>query len=310
MASVTAIGIGNMGAALARTLLKAPSAPQLTIWNRTADRPLVKSLITDGAHFEPSITAAIARSQTILICLFDYSTIYSAFAPLSPDTKPLAGKTIINVTNGTPAQARAMESHLKFLGAAAYFDGGIMVTPQLVGTPTAFVVLSGEAEQAYTSLAADLLKPIGAVQYVAEDAGAASLYDVAALAGMYGMFIGSLTGIALLKKQKQRAGQAKEGEKVLAKPATDGVVVPMLNALVPYVSLIADGIDREAWMEDLGNPLAMQFAGVKNIVQTCEEEGVDGSGLRFMVELMEKAVRDGFADGGLAAVGRYMFKKE
>jgi pyrroline-5-carboxylate reductase len=309
MATVTAIGIGNMGAALARTLLKSPSAPNLTIWNRTADRPLVKSLITDGAHFEPSITAAIARSTTLLICLFDYSTIYSAFSPLSSTDKPLAGKTIINVTNGTPAQARAMESHLKSLGAAAYFDGGIMVTPQLVGTPTAFVVLSGETEESYTALAADLLKPIGAVQYVAEDAGAASLYDVAALAAMYGMFVGSLTGIALLKKQKRRQGQGQEGEgKVLARPAVDGVVVPVLNALVPYVSLLADGIDREAWMEDLGNPLAMQLAGVKNIVQSCEEEGVDGSGLKFMMELMEKAVGDRFGDGGLAAVGKYLFK--
>ncbi|KAK4119588.1 hypothetical protein N657DRAFT_650078 [Parathielavia appendiculata] len=313
MATVTAIGIGNMGSALARTLLKGPSAPQLTIWNRTADRPLVKSLVSEGAHFEPSITSAIARSDILLICLFDYPTIYSAFSPLADasSSQPLTGKTVINVTNGTPRQARAMESHLKSLGASAYFDGGIMVTPQLVGTPAAFVVLSGETEQAYTALAAALLKPIGMVQYVAEDPGAASLYDVAALAGMYGMFIGSMTGMALLKKQKLRkkAGQEdKEAGKVLVKPATDGVMVPLLNALVPYVSLIADNIDKEAWMDDMGNPLAMQMAGVRNIVQACEEEGVDGNGLKYLLELMERAVKDGFGGGGVPAVGKYLLE--
>ncbi|KAK4096258.1 hypothetical protein N658DRAFT_569964 [Parathielavia hyrcaniae] len=319
MATVTSIGIGNMGAALARALLKAPSAPKLTIWNRTTDRPLVQSLVAENAHLEPSITSAIARSDTLLICLFDYPSIYSALSPLTtgsstsspvstPASKPLAGKTVINLTNGTPREARAMASYLKdALGAAAYLDGGIMVTPQLVGTPASLVILSGETEQFYGRLAeTGLLKPVGAVQYVAEDAGAASLYDVAALAAMYGMFIGSMTGIALLKRQVKKDWPG-EG-KVLVKPAADAVMVPVLNAIVPYVSLIAENIDKEAWMDDMGNPLAMQLAGVRNIVQACEEEGVDGNGLKYLLELMERAVTDGFGAGGVPAVGKYLLK--
>jgi hypothetical protein len=150
-----------------------------------------------------------------------------------------------------------------------------------------------------------VLKPIGAVQYVAADAGAASLYDVAALAGMYGMFMGAFTGIALLKKQRLAAGE--EGV-VKARPATDGVMVPVLTALVPYVSLLAENVDREDWMEDMGNPLAMQLVGVRNIIQTCEEEGVDGSGLAFLAQLMERAVGEGFGEGGVPVVAKYLFK--
>ncbi|KAK0701551.1 hypothetical protein B0T21DRAFT_378868 [Apiosordaria backusii] len=303
MATVTSIGIGNMGAALASTLLKSATPPKLTIWNRTADRPQVKALVTEGATLEPSLATAIARSDTLLICLLDYPSITSILQTLQDgDPQLLAGKTIINVTNGTPAQARAMESHFKTLGAKAYFDGAIMVTPQLVGTPAAFVVLSGENEALFRSLGADmLLKPIGAVQYISSpDAGAASLYDVAALAGMYGMFMGAFTGIALLKKQRGGAGQE-------AKPAVDGVMVPMLNALVPYVSLLAERVDGEKWMDDLGNPLAMQAVGVKNILQACREEGVDGTGLEFLAKLMEKAVAEGFGEGGVAAIAKYLF---
>ncbi|EAQ84498.1 hypothetical protein CHGG_08512 [Chaetomium globosum CBS 148.51] len=227
MATITSIGIGNMGAALASALLKSANPPQLTIWNRTADRPQVKALITSGATFEPSLTAAIARSTTILICLLDYAAITTALAPLSATTSttdnndtpgPLTGKTIINLTNGTPTQARAMAATLTGLGAAAYFDGGIMVTPQLVGTPASFVILSSGGGGHGTSQAefedggvAALLQPVGKVEYVAgDDAGAASLYDVAALTAMYGMFMGAFTGIALLGKQK---GQDDGGEK-------------------------------------------------------------------------------------------------
>jgi 3-hydroxyisobutyrate dehydrogenase-like beta-hydroxyacid dehydrogenase len=308
MATVTSLVIGNMGAALATALLKSPNPAALTIWNRTASRPQVQSLITAGATFTPSLAAAIARSTTLLICVLDYDSLTSILQTLPPsDPQPLLNKTVINVTNGTPRQARAMATHLASLGCAAYYDGGIMVTPQLVGTAASFVVLSGgESEAAYRASAVpDVLKPIGAVQYVAADAGAASLYDVAALAGMYGMFMGAFTGIALLKKQRLAAGE--EGV-VKARPATDGVMVPVLTALVPYVSLLAENVDKEDWMEDMGNPLAMQLAGVKNIMQTCEEEGVDGSGLAFLAQLMERAVGEGFGEGGVPAVAKYLFK--
>ncbi|KAL2172314.1 hypothetical protein VTG60DRAFT_6153 [Thermothelomyces hinnuleus] len=310
MATITSIGIGNMGAALASALLKSAGLRQLTIWNRTADRPQVKSLVEQGAHFELSLAAAVARSDTILICLLDYQAVTAVFEAISPGG--LAGKTVINVTNGTPRQAREAEARFKGLGAAAYFDGGIMVTPHQIGTPEAFAILSGEDESAFRAAggAAGLLKPIGAIQYVASDAGAAALYDLAALATMYGMFAGAFTGFALLKKQKlQLQDGGKEGDnKALAKPATESVIVPGLKALAPYVGLIADEVDKENWMNDTGNPLKMQAIALHNILQACEEERVDGEGLKFISRLMDRAVADGFGPGGVSAIAQYMFK--
>jgi hypothetical protein len=268
----------------------------------------VQAVIGAGATFEPSLPAAIAASEVILLCVLDYPVLSAIFSQLDPASRPLQGKTVLNLTNGTPKQAREMEAYMKnTLGAAAYLDGGIMVTPQLVGTPASFIVLSGESEAVYRARLADtgLLKSVGNLLYISPDAGAASLVDCAALAAMYGMFIGAFTGIGLLKRQKK--AQAGE-EKVLAKPLVDAVMVPMLKELVPYVSLLADQIDREDWMDDLGNPLAMQAAGVKNIMQSCEDEGVDGSGLAFLSGLMEKAVQEGFGAGGVAAVAKYLMK--
>ncbi|GAB1316398.1 hypothetical protein MFIFM68171_06608 [Madurella fahalii] len=307
MATITSIGIGNMGAALATALLKSSSpSVNLTIWNRTASRPHVQALISAGATFEPSVPAALARSEIILLCLLDYPAVSSVLSQADASTRPLAGKTILNLTNGTPKQAREMEALCKSLGAAVYFDGGIMVTPQLVGTPASFIILSGETEQAYDErlIRTGLLTPIGTVQYISSDPGAASLVDCAALSSMYGMFIGAFTGIALLKRQKREGGAGEVG----AKTMVDKVMVPVLTALVPYVSLLADQVDREAWMDDLGNPLAMQDEGVRNIMQACEDEGVDGSGLKFISGLMERGVKEGFGAGGVAVVAKYLMK--
>lgn len=309
MTTITSIGIGNMGAALATALLKSSSpSMDVTIWNRTASRPHVESLISAGATFEPSLPAALARSEVILLCLLDYPAISSVFSQVDVSAKPLAGKTILNLTNGTPRQARDAEAFFKSLGAALYFDGGVMVTPQLVGTAAAFVVLSGETEPAYRErlAAPGLLGPVGAVLYIAPDPGAASLVDCAALAAMYGMFAGAFTGIGLLRRQRRE----REGEAVGAKAMVDKVMVPVLTALVPYVGLLAEQVDKEAWMDDLGNPLAMQAEGVRNIMQSCEEEGVDGSALKFLSGLMDKGVKEGFAQGGVAVVAKYLMKED
>lgn len=304
MATITSIGIGNMGAALAHALLTSSTPPTLTLWNRNPSRPTIPPLLALGARLQPSLATAIAASTTLLICLTDYPSITSALASLSKenpqDTQPLRGKTILNLTNGTPAQSRTMAASLKALGAAAYFDGGIMVTPQLVGSPASFVVLSGETEARYAERVAGVLAPIGAVKYVGEEVGAAALWDVAALAGMYGMFTGAFTAIALLQRQR--------GAGRMVKGAVDGVVVPVLKALVPYVGLLAECVDKGEWKEDLGNPMGMQVAAMRNILQACEEEGVDGSGLGFLMGLMEKAVDEGFTEGGVAPVARYMSK--
>lgn len=183
--ATTLIGIGNMGAALASSLLAASALPKLTIWNRTPSRPLVKDLIAKGAVYQSSVAEAISASTMIVTCVVDYAAITSIFASLPNDA--LVGKTIVNLTNGTPKQAREMEAWVKQnFGAAAYFDGGVMVTPQLVGTEHSFLVISGEDKKAFDGIA-PVLKPLGAVQYVEGDAGQASLLDVAALAGMYGM---------------------------------------------------------------------------------------------------------------------------
>ena len=76
-----------------------------------------------------------------------------------------------------------------------YLDGGIMAVPEMIGGPGSSILYSGSATvyEQYKPL----LQLWGASTYFGEDAGPASLYDLALLAGMYVMFAGFLHGAAM-----------------------------------------------------------------------------------------------------------------
>jgi 3-hydroxyisobutyrate dehydrogenase-like beta-hydroxyacid dehydrogenase len=325
---VTFIGVGNMGSAAIQALLRANFA--VTIWNRTKARLPVDAAIAAGAVFEPDLRAAIAKHNVIFICVLDYSKIASIFATLQPSTSDstfsaLKDKVIINLTNGTPGQARSMDLWFKMQGAQRYFDGAVMVTPQMVSGQHSFLVVSGEHEAAAGEIE-HLLSPIGNPQFLGGDVGAAACFDVAALASMYGMFAGSFLGMALLKKGsgpspsssvlsssahttphassgKPSSGAGSQIGSVVAKQ-----IVPFLTALVPYLSLIADAWDAGNWKGNMGNPMGMQVEALHNIMAACEEEGIDGRLLAEMQRLMGRVVREFGEDAGITALGTYLFK--
>ena len=294
---VTCVGIGNMGSALAHTLLKANTP--VTIWNRTKDRPQVAAVTEAGAKFNSSIVEAVSESHVILICVVDYPAMYQAFEPLA-SASALAGKVIVNITNGTPREAREAEEFMKARGADRYFDGAIMVVPQMVGTPNSFLIMSGGDEGSFQA-PKKLLEPLGKTLYVSPDVDAAAAQDLAALSTMYGMFAGAFSGFALLK----RTTKAKDAA---IAPAVQDVVVPTITPLVPYLHLIAESMDKETEGDSLGNPLLMQLAGVRNITNGCKQEGVNVRSLEAFAALMQKAVDDGWGNGGVAAVGRYFLE--
>jgi 3-hydroxyisobutyrate dehydrogenase-like beta-hydroxyacid dehydrogenase len=129
-----------MGASLGRRLLGPEH--KLHVWNRTADRPVVKELVNAGANFVSSAVKALRVSQTIILCLLDYPTICKTLEEVE-DQSCLKDKIIINLTNGTPKDARDMEQYLTSeWNVAVYYDGGIMATPTLIGTDSAFIFCS------------------------------------------------------------------------------------------------------------------------------------------------------------------------
>ncbi|KAJ5576903.1 hypothetical protein N7535_003829 [Penicillium sp. DV-2018c] len=298
---VTVVGIGNIGASVSRTLLH--SGNRVTIWNRTASRAQVQALISDGAQFEPDIEVAIAKgSKVVLFCVLNYDAIYQL---LKSCPTALDGKVLINFSNGTPRQAIEMQAWMKRNGAAQYFDGAIMATPQLIGAPNSTFLCSGETRETFKAIHG-LLEPLGQPFYLGPDAGAAESLDIAALLAMFGMFSGALVGMGLLR----RTGRQADGSEGKVGPSVNTVMVPVLQMMTPYVSRLAELMDEKDWDNDMGNALGMQLDGLRNALRACKEEGVDDNGLKSFESLMQQVVEEQGGGGGLAQVVQYIMQDE
>ena len=286
MSGITFLGLGSMGSVLARELSK---TNQVTAWNRTASRPGVKVATDAGATFEPDAATAIAKNNILIINLLNYKVTNDVLALLPPDG--LAGKTVLNFTNGTPKDASDMEAKVRGLGATVYLDGAIMVVPSAIGTPDAMFIVSGSQEA--LSSVSSILAAFGTERYLGPEIGAAARWDNAGLVQMYGMMAGMVIGLSILKKGSPdgKIGGAIEG------------MVPFLQALVPLIGMIAARWDAGEFEENDGHPMSMLVEGVECIKRTCEESGVDfGTMEAFLAKMKEaEAVYGSFS--ALAALG-------
>ena len=82
--TVSMIGLGNMGSALARAIAKA--GHDLTVWNRSGEK--CRPLADEGASVALSVGEAVSRSDVIVVCVRAATT-----SPLrsSTTTPPLRG---------------------------------------------------------------------------------------------------------------------------------------------------------------------------------------------------------------------------
>jgi len=131
IASVSVLGLGDMGTAIARTL--ADRGHHTTVWNRSArDAPT-------GTRRVASPTEAVAASPVTLVCVLDQP---AARETLEAAGAALAGRVVVNLTSGTPAQARETAAWLGEHGAE-HLDGSVMADPENVGTPQTSFLYSG-----------------------------------------------------------------------------------------------------------------------------------------------------------------------
>ena len=98
---LSVIGLGRMGSALATILLE--DHYKVTVWNRTAAK--AEPLVEAGATLAASVNEAIDGSEIIIVCLGNYDATNQIFSGCAD----LTGKTLIQLTWGTAAEAEAMQ---------------------------------------------------------------------------------------------------------------------------------------------------------------------------------------------------------
>jgi len=112
--TVTVIGTGVMGSALARAL--AGAGHQVTAWNRTRSRAL--PLASAGVTIADGLLDAVRGSDPVIMCVSNQA----AAAELLADpalTDLLRGRTLVQMTTGTPA---ALKGRAQSITRGNWFD--------------------------------------------------------------------------------------------------------------------------------------------------------------------------------------------
>ncbi|GGR94930.1 dehydrogenase [Streptomyces nojiriensis] len=286
--SLTLLGLGDMGTALARTWLAAGHSP--TVWNRTPAK--AGALAAEGAYVAATAADAVAANTLVVVCLLDDASVGAAL-----DGIDLTGKDLVNLTTGTPGEARARAAWAAERGAR-YLDGGIMATPTMIGVPEAggYVFYSG-SRALFDSSRALLEVPTGS-RFVGEDPGHAALHDVALLSAMWGMFAGISQAYALT-----------EGEDIAPKDLAP-LLSEWLGAMGFFVGNAAERLTSRDFTSGVVSNLAMQVAGSGTMLRTAEEQGVSAELITPYVDLLHRRLAaDPAAHGGEDTTGAILLLK-
>jgi 3-hydroxyisobutyrate dehydrogenase-like beta-hydroxyacid dehydrogenase len=269
-----------MGQALAARFLK--QGHTVTVWNRTPDKSA--SLVALGAREAKAAADAIAASDVAVICVLDYAAVSSI---IDSAASVLSGRALVNLTNGTPSQARAAAERVAGLGAT-YLDGGIMATPPMIGGEHALILYSGS--QATFDAHVRSLETLGAAKYLGADAGLASLHDLALLSGMYGVFAGFFHATALVDSEGIEASSFLK------------LLGPWMSAMMGELPGYAEKIDSSKHGLNVVSNLGMQAASLNNIVNASREQGVATDLLDPLLGLFRKRVEAGFGDEDISGI--------
>ncbi|WMX45626.1 NAD(P)-dependent oxidoreductase [Streptomyces roseicoloratus] len=277
--SVTVLGLGRMGSALAGAFLDA--GHPTTVFNRSPGK--ADPLVARGARRAATVAEAVAASGLVVVCVLDYDAVRGLLEPVAAE---LRGRTLVNLTSGSPEQARA-EAEWAAGHGIGYLDGGIMTTPPGIGDSANMILYAGgpELQAAHRPALSALGDPVD----LGPDAGLASLYDAGLLGLMWSVFGGWLHATALVG-----------ADGVPAKEFT-AVSVRWLRTVSWFLTMYADQIDAGEYPGDDAT-IDIQVAGIGHLLHAGEERGIDGRLPRLHLELMKEAVAAGHGGDSYARI--------
>ncbi|MGK2865291.1 MAG: NAD(P)-dependent oxidoreductase [Mycobacterium sp.] len=268
--SVTVLGLGPMGQALAGALLDAKYP--VTVWNRTATK--AESLLARGAAAAQSPAHAIAAGDVNLINVVDHDAVD---AVLTAAGAAVTGKVIVGLSSDTPARARRTAALVAELGGH-YLDGAIMTPTTTIGTPEASILFAGPRD-GYDA-GHEVFSALGTPTWLGTDFARAAAYDMALLDLFWTSVSGFLHAIGIAKAHGIGAAELL--------PHASGIV----DILTPIFTEIAERVEA-GQHDDASAPVSSVAVSLHHLVATSQESGVDAGALEAFARIVEKAVADG-----------------
>ncbi|MFG1947897.1 NAD(P)-dependent oxidoreductase [Nonomuraea sp. NPDC048826] len=278
MSEVTMIGLGPMGTAMAEAFMAA--GHDVTVWNRTTSK--ADKLVAKGA----ALAAEPATGELLVISQLDYQAMYDSLGEARLD-----GKTLVNLSSGTPAELREAAAWVAGRGGTLV-TAGIMVPPPGVGQPGAYTFYSGPKDA--FDRHAGTLEALSAVTYVGADPGLAMLYYQAQLLIFWSALTSFMHAAALLR----RAGVPPTAFAPFAK-GLHGELAG--EGPMGFLTILAGELESGVYPGD-ENSLRMQAVGMGHVVETLRDAGLETTVPEALHRLFARADAEGHGDEGIAAV--------
>lgn len=258
--TVCVLGAGRMGSSIARALLS--HGYDTRVWNRTAAK--CEPLASQGAQIAPSVVDGIQGADVVIINVLDY-VASSALLKQGNVLSVLAGKTVVQLTSGSPRLAKEEATWVGSHGAS-YLDGAIMATPDFIGRPEATLLYSGPREVFETHK--DLLTTLGGgTSYVGDVPGQASALDTALLTQMWGGLFGALQGMAVVEAENLSLETFRH-QLTAFKPVVDGALCNLIDR-----TKARRFAGDDATLASLG----AHYSAFRHLLEVCEEQSLDAS---------------------------------
>lgn len=187
--TVAVIGLGNMGSALAESLLSAGFS--VIVWNQTASKS--EPLVERGAAAANSVVDAAQRTDLTIVCISDHASFASVIQRDEVATA-LDGKILaqLGVVTSNESRQTADWAEARNIG---YLEGSILGIPHDVRKQVATLVCSGS--KPVFDFSKNVLSAFGSPHHVSETTGAAYDFDKIMYSFGYASFLGFIQGAAL-----------------------------------------------------------------------------------------------------------------
>ncbi|MEU3693405.1 NAD(P)-dependent oxidoreductase [Streptomyces narbonensis] len=287
--SVTVIGLGPMGRALAGAFVAA--GVRTTVWNRTPGRD--RELVAQGAIGAATVEEAVGASPLSVVCLVNYDATDAVLRQVAV-TAALKGRTLVNLTADTPDRARDTGRWADDHGIR-YLDGAIMTPTPTIGTPQAVFLHSGPAElYAEHRPVLDVLG--GTHTHLGEDVARAAAYDIALLDIFWTSMAGYVHAVALAGAEGVSPGELA--------PFAQGIGA----ILPPLFEALAEDLESGAYSGE-GNPLTSVVSSMSHIVQASEAHGIDAGVMRAAEGLARRTVGLGHGAEGFTRIAEVLSRR-
>ncbi|NTX16304.1 NAD(P)-dependent oxidoreductase [Myxococcus sp. CA056] len=284
---IAVIGSGLMGSALARAF--AAVGHEVAVWNRT---PSKAQAVGGGTLAFEELREAITGRDLVVVSLSNYAAFSEVFS--SKDVvAALAGTTLVQLTSGSPADARNALEWATAHGVD-YLDAAILAYPAFVATDYATVFYAGSR--------AVFDRHLGTLQavaknsvYVDEKIGSAATLDCAILEAYYGGTLAVLHAAAMCK----------------AEGLDPKAFFAQKNSFLGLISVTADAAQDMVARDDFTGEqcsLNTHVAAIEHIVRLSQDARISTRFPRELLENYRRAVGAGLGAQELPAVFRTLGK--